>query len=110
MGQTVTVFDGTDRDELLRLLSARRRVELVRFFADSGSDTYDLDELAAGLRTRIGGVGDHDLGELQVTLHHVDLPMFDAVGLVEYDHERHRIDVNDDAVDRVAAFVDQHSD
>lgn len=57
---------------------------------ESSSGDADHGEGEAGNRATAGTV---DRSNLRIYLHHVDLPMLEAAGLIEYDAERQRVEV-----------------
>lgn len=72
-----------------RILSSRRRRVLLEFLADEPTP-IDVEPLAAAIGERDGRTEVSPTSEIEriaISLHHVDLPMIDEAGLVEYDPE-----------------------
>lgn len=81
----------TDPD---RVLSCSRRRRVLRHLREE-SATATLDILANAIETEADGTGgrDGDFRAVRIRLHHVDLPMLDDAGLIEYDPERNRAEI-----------------
>lgn len=84
-------MDASPLDDLLRALASSRRRAVCRYFETSGDDAADVEELveyvvSAERPERVDDRTDHRL-EVEVTLHHVHIPLLSDVGLVEYDHQ-----------------------
>lgn len=86
-------------DERHRILASRRRRTLLAVVAAYGEATTSasLGEIASDVdrreRARNDAVGTPK-EDLLVRLHHVHLPLLSEVGLVEYDPETKRVDLD----------------
>ncbi|WP_254524654.1 DUF7344 domain-containing protein [Natrinema caseinilyticum] len=87
-----------------RLLEAKRR-RMTLDILTGVTATVELSELAAGIVAREGGVDavtDDAVSDVQISLHHVHLPMMAELGVIDYDASTRRIETcpsRDDARD-----------
>lgn len=73
-------------DQALRAINSQRRREVLRYLRPSDESAVALHELAAAVVDRTGpDTPPHDVETVTVDLHHRDLPLLDAAGLLEYD-------------------------
>lgn len=83
-------LDDPSGEELATLLSRPRRQDVVSLVVERDRPLA-LDEIAAELATserRTASADDPvDESSLRITLHHVDLPKLDDIGLIEYDSD-----------------------
>lgn len=79
-------------EALATLLARPRRGHIVSILARQ-DQSLSLEKLAARLAAyeRISGTAERGDSALSGTLHHVDLPRLDEVGLIEYDPEENTI-------------------
>jgi hypothetical protein len=80
-----TVAESTD--ELLRLVSDRRRRAVLNHLRENGDGAVTVDELVDGIPADGFGSADERTARARVELQlrHVHLPKLDAAGIVEYD-------------------------
>lgn len=82
-------MNGDSRDDLrsrsvaLEALSDRKRREVVRTLRRTSDSAFSLEELADAVRSRQHDATNDD--ELEVRLHHVDLPKLNEADFVDYD-------------------------
>lgn len=76
--------ESTTVDDLVDALSADGTI------VESSNGNADGGEDPAGTRVTDGTVDRHDL---RIYLHHVDLPILEEAGLIEYDAERQRVEI-----------------
>lgn len=69
----------------LGLLSSHRRQTLLTVLSDASTHV--------SLHTLVDAFGETE-EDIGVSLHHIDLPKFDDVGLIRYDHDEHQVRVN----------------
>lgn len=79
--------------ERCRLLADERRRTALTVLAERSS-AVTLTALATALGARESGrIDEQDSHQmLEIRLHHVHLPLMDDVGVVDYDHEEHRVE------------------
>ena len=87
-----------DIDDILGVLSARRRRAALRVLLASSDRTTDVSTLAERVRRRcdpaqVSGT----TAELEIRLHHTDLPKLDAAGVVAYDRADGRVSYRETA-------------
>lgn len=88
----MTRTDSLDSDDVVRLLASRRRRELLRYLREHPDEAVDLTALVSGVRERCREAGGADAQtEIQVRLHHSDLPKLEDAGVVEYDQAGSRV-------------------
>lgn len=90
----------TDRhsDALLEILADRTRRAILANLQDTEETT--VGKVATGLAEN------RERERLEIALHHLHLPKFDAAGLIDYDAETGTIQVNDASLDAIATLED----
>lgn len=95
---------GTSIDDVLRALASRRRRRTCAFLAEQEAPVTTVDDIADHLRRAEREPGQ---GDVEVRLHHTDLPKLDDLGVVEFDPERGVVRYHGDpALERVLRAVD----
>ena len=95
-----TAITGSRRIELTeserhRLLSVERR-RLVLDVLTGKSAPIDIESLAGGVAAREEGLDaseEETIQRVSVELHHIHLPLMTAMGVLEYDPDAGRVDV-----------------
>lgn len=78
----------SERHELLE--TKRRRIVLsVLTDARGAIDLADIARAVATQESGGGAVTDGDMKRIERMLHHIDLPILDAVGVIDYDEADH---------------------
>lgn len=73
-----------DLESLFRLLADDRRRQVAATLEAMADDCADLEEVLAAVAATNGDSG-ADRDDWRVEFHHVHLPMFEDVGVMEYD-------------------------
>lgn len=73
-----------------RILANEQRRVLIELLSDK-SDPVTLSDLATTLFAREADAGASREQQIRAELHHSHLPMFDEIGLVDYDPETNQV-------------------
>lgn len=75
-------------DEAIELLMCERRRAVLTHLRDRGEGVVSLGDLATAVA---GECSEAPRSDVEVQLHHVDLPKLEAAGLVHYDAGTNRV-------------------
>ncbi|MDS0279980.1 hypothetical protein NDI85_19535 [Halomicroarcula sp. S1AR25-4] len=96
-------------EEALQAVQTGRRRQALRYLAGNGDGPVEVATLADALRNSADSTTvppSREKERLEVTLHHVDLPKLDEMGLLEYDRQHRTVSYHGiDSVEELLTFI-----